>query len=108
MSSGTDTKSPTVASTYITMIKMWNVDITAKYIPASLMTVLRIFEKFIPWCLDAMCFVSTRTNAKTKRSRETDKWFNSRNGEIRKSDEMLTEGDVEGKLKDDEGPASFT
>jgi len=82
---------------------MWNVDIKAKYIAASLVIVLSIFETSVPWCIDAMGFVCTRTDAKTKTSKETGRWFSSRNGEIRKSGEMLTEGEAEGILKDQEG-----
>ena len=57
-----------------------------------------MFDAFIPWRFDAMSCVCI--NTKTKPSIGTDRWFNSRNGEIGKSGGMLTKAEREGKLKD--------
>ena len=74
-------------------------DITAKYIPASLVTVSRIFDLLIPWRLNAMNCVCMRTNARTRTSKGTDRGLSSRNGEIRKSGGMVTKEERENHPK---------
>jgi len=99
----TSTKNPTLATANIIIIKKWTVDITTKYISASLVTVARILDPFIPLCGGAMSFVCTRTDMKTTTSTGTDGGFNSGNGRIRKSGGVLTKDDREGHLKDCKG-----
>jgi len=92
----------TLTTANMIKIKIWVVDITAKYIPASLVAVSRMFDLFIPWCL-AMNRFCTRTDTKTTTSEGADRWFNSRSGEIRKSGRVLTKEEREGILKEYSG-----
>lgn len=85
MKSSTGARNPTLAITNIIKIRKWDVDIKAKYVTASLVTVPRIFEVFVPWCVDTMSCVCIRTNTRTKTSMGTDGWFNLRNGEVGKN-----------------------
>lgn len=74
---------------------------TAKYISASLLTVLRIAGKFIPGYINLVSRTCTMTNTKTAMSKKTDRRFNLGNGGgIRKSGKTLTEGEREGYLDD--------
>ena len=100
INSSTGEKNPTLATANIITIKKWAVDIRAKYIFVSLATVLRMFDVFIPWYVDAKSCVCTRTSTRTATSKGTDRWLNSRNGEIRENDGELTKGKREGYLKD--------
>jgi len=77
-------------------------DITAKYISASLVTVSRMFDPFIPWRL-AVNRVCTRTDTKTTTSEGADRWFNSRSGEMRKIGRVLTKEEREGILNEWKG-----
>jgi hypothetical protein len=79
----------------------------AKYILASLLTVSRTFGTFTPWCVDLMSCVCTTTIAKTAMSKGTGRRFNRRNERIRKSDEMLTKGEREGRQNDCQGSLAF-
>ena len=56
-----------------------------------------------PLSTDAMSCVWTTANTKTKTSKGTGSWFNSRNRDVRNGDGMLTKGEGEGTLKDHEG-----
>ena len=53
---------------------------TAKYTPASLLTVLRILGTSTPGFIDLTSRTCTMTNARTAASKGTDEWFNSRSG----------------------------
>jgi len=85
LNSSTGANDPTLATAYMIKIKRWDVDITTKYISASLETVSRILDALTPRCVDLMSRVCANINTKTIRSKETDGRFDSRNGEIRKS-----------------------
>jgi len=45
---------------------------TAKYIPASLLTALRMLGTFTPWCSDLISRLCATMSAKTTMSEETD------------------------------------
>lgn len=73
----------------------------AKYIPASLLTTLRIFDTFTPRCNDLKDCTRTMTTTKTAMSiggRVVQ--FKGWNGEIRGSGGILTEGEREGYQSD--------
>jgi len=78
------------------------VDITTKYVPASLVTVSRMLDEFIPWRLGMNC-VCTRTDTRTTMSEGTDRRFDLRSGEIRKSGRVLTKEEREGILSERKG-----
>ena len=84
----TGPKNPTVAVEYMITAHTWDEDMTAKYITASLVTVLRILGTFTftPGCTDLTSPTCTTTDTKTKTSKGTNEWFNSRDARIRKSD----------------------
>lgn len=73
-------KKPTLAKAYITTTTKWDEDMTAKYIPASLLTVSRMLGT--PGCVNLMSRVCTMTSTKTAISKGM--WFNSKTGELRK------------------------
>ena len=62
---------------------------TAKYITASLVTVLRILGTFTPGCTDLTSPTCITTDTKTKTSEGTNKWFNLRDARIRKGSVMI-------------------
>jgi len=98
----TGAKNPTLATANMIKIKRLDIDIAAKYIPASLVTVSRMFDAFTPWRL-AMSRVCTRTDTRTTMSEGTDMWFNLRNGKMRRSDRVLTKEEREGTLNEWKG-----
>jgi hypothetical protein len=81
--------------------KTWDVDMTTKYITASLVIVSRMLETFIPRFLDLSIRVCTSTRTKTATSTGTDGALNRRNSAaIRGNGNILAKGERQGHLDD--------
>ena len=94
LGSSTCANNPTLDAKYITITKKWDEAMTAKDIPVSLLTTLRMFGIFTPRCDDLMSNTFTMTSTKATMSEGTDLWFSSRNKE--RAGEILTKGEIDG------------
>ena len=76
--SNADEKNPTLVVEFIIITKRCDEAMTAKYIPASLVTVLRTLETFTPRFIDLMICACTMTSTKTPTSTRANRRLNSR------------------------------